>query len=85
MMDAILSADPKRRELGDKILKNVGEQIKGHKLNTRPASNKSSLLHKWETISPKLPTYFDKEEKSELRKYKKVNKAGRGMRGYKSM
>ena len=46
MMDAILSSDPKRKELGDKILKNVGEQIKGHKLNTRPASNKSKLNNK---------------------------------------
>ena len=27
MMDAILSGDPKKKEIGDKILKNVGKQL----------------------------------------------------------
>jgi Ca2+-binding EF-hand superfamily protein len=43
MMDAILSGDTGKRELGEKILKNVGKQLASHKLNTRPSSNNSKL------------------------------------------
>jgi hypothetical protein len=41
MMDAILSCDPKKKEIGEKILKNVGKQLEAHKLHSGAGSNKS--------------------------------------------
>lgn len=43
LMNAILSGDAGKRELGVKILKNVGKQLQSHKVGTRPSSNKSKL------------------------------------------